>query len=154
MPYNPRPDFRCNTPLPRRSFVGIVDAMITLSQRIRLCLVASGALLLAGCPTIRTPDLLHPGPAGYQRANALQWDPYPLDDVAPPVDGGRPREYARPIPEVTRGQAFTPKRPVLQPIPWPTLTVPSLPAAPAQPAFPYAPAVPTSPSPSSVRPPY
>ena len=69
--------------------------------------------LLTGCPTIRMPDLYHPGSAGYQRANALQFDPYPLDDVAPPVAGGRPREYDRPIPEVKRGQTFTPKRPEL-----------------------------------------
>jgi hypothetical protein len=100
------------------------------------------------------PELWHPGPAGYQRANALQWDPYPLDDVAPRVDGARPREYARPIPEVTRGQAFTPKRPQLQPIPWPTLSLPSPSAPSTQPVYPYAPPAAPSPPPSIVRPPY
>ena len=106
------------------------------------------------------PDLLHPGPAGLQRADALQWDPYPLDDVGPPVEGGRPREYARPIPEVTRGQAFTPKRPQLRPIPWPTLSLPSLPpapaagAVPAQPVYQFAPPMQPSSPPYSVRPPY
>ena len=115
--------------------------------------VASGLVLLAGCATIRMPDLLHPGPAGYQRANALQYDPYPLDDIGPPVEGARPREYARPIPEVKRGQTYTPKRPALQPIPWPTLSVPSLPAAPAQPVYQFAPPVQSLP-PAPVRPPY
>ena len=119
---------------------------------------ASCAVLLVACATVRMPNLLHPGPAGYQRADALQWDPYPLDDIGPPVEGARPREYARPIPEVKRGQTFTPKRPTLQPITWPTLSVPSLPAAPAQPvpsqpAFPYAPPVQSAPPPT-IRPPY
>ena len=59
----------------------------------------------------RMPRARYPGTAGYRRAIALQFDPYPLDDVAPPVAGGRPKEYDRPIPEVQRGQTFTPRRP-------------------------------------------
>ena len=127
--------------------------MDTLSTQRGIVMVASASMLLAGCATIRMPDLLHPGPAGYQRADALQWDPYPLDDIGPPVEGARPREYARPIPEIKRGQTFTPKRPALQPVPWPTLTVPSLPAPPAQPVYPFAPPVPSTPPPT-IRPPY
>ncbi len=53
------------------------------------------------------PQLYHPGTAGQQRYNALQYDPYPLDDVAPAVAGTRPKEYDRPIPEVKRGQTYT-----------------------------------------------
>jgi hypothetical protein len=53
------------------------------------------------------PQLYHPGSAGQQRYNALQYDPYPLDDVAPAVAGTRPKEYDRPIPEVKRGQTYT-----------------------------------------------
>ena len=82
------------------------------------------------------PQLENPGSAGYQRYNALQYDPYPLDDVAPPIAGGRPREYDRPIPEVKRGQAFTPKR--LRPPP----VVASPFAAPASPVFNAPPALP------------
>lgn len=91
------------------------------------------------------PQLENPGSAGYQRYNALQFDPYPLDDVAPPVAGTRPREYERPIPEVKRGQIFTPKR--LAPAP----AVPSFgpavsPVITAPPALPQAS--------TNVRPPY
>ena len=84
--------------------------MSPASHQLRIALAACAALALTGCPTIRMPQLAGPGSAGYQRSNALQFDPYPLDDVAPPVAGGRPREYDRPIPEVKRGQIFTPKR--------------------------------------------
>ena len=79
-------------------------------------LVACAVLALVGCKGTIMPRLASPGTAGYQRYNALQFDPYPLDDVAPPVAGGRPNEYDRPIPEVKRGQKFTPRRPNLQPI--------------------------------------
>lgn len=93
------------------------------------------------------PQLANPGTAGYQRYNALQFDPYPLDDVAPSVTGSRPREYERPIPEVKRGQAFTPKRPTPAPAP----VVPSFgpavsPVITAPPAMPQAS--------RNVRPPY
>jgi hypothetical protein len=53
------------------------------------------------------PELYHPGSAGQQRYNALQYDPYPLDDVAPAAAGTRPKEYDRPVPEVVRGQTYT-----------------------------------------------
>jgi hypothetical protein len=96
-----------------------------LPSNVLFGLAALTCLALTGCPTIRMPDLYHPGPAGLQRANALQFDPYPLDDVAPPVAGARPREYERPVPEVKRGQAYTPKRPNLKPVPLPTLSMPS-----------------------------
>lgn len=63
------------------------------------------ALIATGCgPTFRTPNLFHPGPAGPQRTEAIYHDPYPLDDVAPEIVGGRPREYQRPVPEVVRGR--------------------------------------------------
>jgi hypothetical protein len=53
------------------------------------------------------PELYHPGPAGYQRANATQrHDPYPLDDVAEPVVGGRPREFQRPVPGPVRAEQY------------------------------------------------
>ncbi|MGD9636289.1 MAG: hypothetical protein AB7G28_21940 [Pirellulales bacterium] len=105
---------------------------------LRLTLLAALAVALTGCPTIRMPQLANPGPAGYQRYNALQFDPYPLDDVAPAVAGARPQEYARPIPEVKRGQAFTPKR--LRPAPVLTSPFPT----PASPVLNAPPALPTS----------
>jgi hypothetical protein len=117
------------------------------SHQLWLSLTACAAVSLTGCPTIRTPQLANPGSAGYQRYNALQFDPYPLDDVAPPIAGGRPREYDRPIPEVKRGQAFTPKR--LRPPP----VVASPFATPASPVFNAPPAFPTTTPVSPAAPP-
>ncbi len=60
-----------------------------------------------GCSsTTRMPNWFHPGATGPQRYDAIFHDPYPLDDVAPEIVGGRPREYQRPVPEVTRGRLF------------------------------------------------
>lgn len=78
-------------------------------SRLAFCLPAIvAACIAAGCsPTIRYPRLRHPGPAGYQRANAEAFDPYPLPDLGPPIDGGRPREFGIPRNEVERAQDFT-----------------------------------------------
>jgi hypothetical protein len=94
------------------------------------------ALVLTGCAKVRMPELYHPGTAGSQRYTALQYDPYPLDDVAPPVAGARPKEYDRPIPEVKRGQAYTPKRLSLQPIATPSFAPQAAPVFAAPPALP------------------
>lgn len=122
----------------------------------RVGFAAFVSLVLTGCPTIRMPDFYHPGSAGYQRANALQFDPYPLDDVAPPVAGARPKEYDRPIPEVERGQAFTPKRPNLRPIAFSSFAPAAAPVITAPPALPGATVSPFAPPPASstVGPPY
>ena len=74
--------------------------------------------------TMQMPRLASPGSAGYQRYNALQYDPYPLDDIAPPVAGTRPQEYSRPIPEVTRGQAFNAQPRTPQPVLPPSFAAP------------------------------
>ena len=115
------------------------------------------------------PQLYHPGSAGYQRANALQYDPYPLDDVAPPVAGTRPKEYDRPIPEVKRGQTYTTDWYKLKPratpsfVPFGAPLVTAPPALPGGPISPLAPpanvpyqTLPPAPPPAStmVRPPY
>jgi hypothetical protein len=69
-------------------------------------IVAAAVAIASGCAGVATPELYHPGPAGYQRARAIQHDPYPLDDVAEPVVGGRPREYQRPVPEAERAVQY------------------------------------------------
>ena len=75
-------------------------------RRIAGCLCIGVMLAFStGChPYMRTPNLLHPGPVGPQRTDAIYTDPYPLDDVAPEIVGGRPRGYQRPVPETTRGR--------------------------------------------------
>jgi hypothetical protein len=69
-------------------------------------------LLVGGCSsTIQWPDFSHPGPIGYQRYAALSHDPYPLPDLGPPVVGGRPLSYQRPVPKAVRDQTFVPPPP-------------------------------------------
>ena len=110
--------------------------------------------LVSGCGGYQLPDLYHPGPAGYQRANATQrHDPYPLDDVAEPVVGGRPREFQRPVPAPERAVQFDQRHaiaagaapapatfapaPVGQPLPYAAQPATAPLAAPPAQQFPY-----------------
>lgn len=73
-----------------------------------LLLTVAASLAATGCSSaIRYPKLVGPGPAGYQRANAEAFDPYPLPDLGPPIDGGRPREFGIPRNEVERAQDYS-----------------------------------------------
>jgi len=60
--------------------------------------------LTACSSTVHKPTLQHPGPAYFQRNNAQQFDPYPLNDIGPEIVGGRPREFQKPFGEVTRAR--------------------------------------------------
>jgi hypothetical protein len=95
-----------------------------------LLFAAAVAVNAIGCTPevhryMRFPDFVHPGWAHEQRGEAIEHDPYPLDDVGPEVVGGRPREYQRPLNEVERARMKAPPPIAFQPIP-----VPSFPAAP------------------------
>lgn len=69
-------------------------------------------LPLSACSTaVHKPRLLHPGPSGYQRHIAEQYDPYPLNDLGPEIVGGRPREFQKPQDEVTRSRQLLPYGP-------------------------------------------
>ena len=81
--------------------------------------------LAIGCAGTAMPDLYHPGPAGYQRYWATQHDPYPLDDVAEPVVGGRPREFQRPVPEPVRAVQFDERHPPVAAAPAPATFSPA-----------------------------
>ena len=71
-------------------------------------LIVVASLAAVGCSSaIRYPKLHGPGPAKYQRANAEAFDPYPLPDLGPPIDGGRPREFGIPRNEVERAQDYS-----------------------------------------------
>jgi hypothetical protein len=110
--------------------------------------------LLTGCTAevhryIRFPDFLHPGWANQQRRDAIEHDPYPLNDVGPEVVGGRPREYQQPVREVERARMFATRPLAVRPTattPWPTspapvvtpppvVTTPYPPASAQQPPF-------------------
>lgn len=76
---------------------------------IQLALVI-GLLLptLACSPTVKKPQLYGPGPASYQRYQATQGhDPYPLPDAGPMIEGGRPRGFQQPTPEVERARQYS-----------------------------------------------
>ena len=50
------------------------------------------------------PNLGPPGTIGMQRSRAVLHDPYPSDDLGPPVVGGRPKGFDRPQSEATNLQ--------------------------------------------------
>lgn len=117
-------------------------------------LVALGLACLTGCPSIRAPGFFQPGSAGQKRAEALQFDPYPLDDIGPPVAGGRPRSYARPLSQAAHANRYMPRPHAVQPVPWPTLSVPNLTAPPAAGLYPAPPPSISPPPAYPVQPPY
>ena len=49
-----------------------------------------------------------------QKARAVAFDPYPLNDLGPEVMGGRPREFLNPLPEAQRNE-LTAKPPFRNP---------------------------------------
>jgi hypothetical protein len=113
---------------------------------------------IAGCTAeihryVRFPDFMSPGWAQQQRAEAIEHDPYTLNDIGPEVVGGRPREYMQPVPEVARARMNTSPPVALQPVPIPTLPAapPTVVAPPPVVTTPF-PIVPMSTPPVQVRP--
>lgn len=47
-----------------------------------------------------------PGPIEAQRSRAVLHDPFPNNDVAPAIVGGRPLGFDRPLPEAKNNQYF------------------------------------------------
>ncbi len=81
--------------------------------RVSLFLVLASLLLgMTACSSdVRKPRLLHPGPANFQRHNATQFDPYPPNDMAPEIVGGRPLDFTKPRSEVIRARQHRPVGP-------------------------------------------
>lgn len=44
------------------------------------------------------------GSVDVQKNRAVTFDPFPLNDIGPPIVGGRPREFANPLPEAARNE--------------------------------------------------
>jgi hypothetical protein len=59
---------------------------------------------LSGCAGLQRPSWLRPGPAPYQQRMAERFDPYPDNQMGPPVQGGRPRDYEISSPEPARAR--------------------------------------------------
>jgi hypothetical protein len=76
--------------------------MIARSKTLLFPLVAC---LAAGCAGYH-PRLHSPGTIEQQRLRATIHDPYSDPDLAPKVDGGRPREYQNPLPEPVRNRLY------------------------------------------------
>lgn len=57
-----------------------------------------------GCQSMGRPQWFNPGPASYQQQRAQRFDPYPDNDIGPPVIGARPPDYTRPPAETTRAR--------------------------------------------------
>src|SRR5207342_666780 len=105
---------------------------------------------LSGCaPEMASlrQSFAHPGPAAYQRQQAIHHDPYVLNDVGPEVVGGRPREYMTPLNESERANLDAPRPAALGPPPPPAVVIgpapvaaPTYVTAPAPGAPPYPPA--------------
>lgn len=72
----------------------------------RPCLGVLLLLSAAGCQSVAPPTWFA-GTAQQQRARAQQFDPYPESDTGPAVDGGRPLEYQRALPETSRARWFS-----------------------------------------------
>jgi hypothetical protein len=111
------------------------------SARFNRRMNASAVLLLAvsGCTAeasryIHFPDFAHPGPEGVQRAQAIQHDPYLLNDVGPEVVGARPLSYQQPVTEEQRARLRPGPVAVVSPIPAPGTAV----LAPPVPSSPFA----------------
>jgi hypothetical protein len=149
--YNPPPFF-----LSLLAYLGEIQMMLSRPVCCRSALALVMTMSAAGCTPeahryIRFPNFMSPGPAPYQRAEAIRHDPYPLNDVGPEIEGGRPREYQQPVNEVERARMASTPPIAVQPVPVPTLppfappvvtgppiiTTPPQPIPPAPPASPY-----------------
>jgi hypothetical protein len=122
---------------------------------MRSAYVLASSLLLAaaamGCSSsLARPNWLNPGPVGYQQQVAERFDPYPEDDLGPPIVGGRPREYAiprpptplKPAPALTSWGAAGPVQLAPTPGPYsPSAVPPAVSPAPIYPQTPYPAAV-------------
>ena len=74
-------------------------------------MICLGSLILAmttGCFGYR-PNFGSQGTIGQQRNEAVIHDPFPSNELAPPIMGGRPRGFDRPFSEATdtQGSPFT-----------------------------------------------
>ena len=80
---------------------------VPIETQLRLAFLVGLFAFAAGCSSeihryVRFPNLFHPGTAAQQRAEALEHDPFPQNDIGPPVVGGRPLGYQAGVEEVDR----------------------------------------------------
>ena len=76
----------------------------SLSKSYPVLLVLMIGLGIGGCAGVKGPNWFHPGSADYQQKQAQRFDPYPDNQIATEVVGGRPRDFTNPIPEPERAR--------------------------------------------------
>jgi hypothetical protein len=76
-----------------------------MANLCRFITLLSLAVLLTGCGGAH-PWLRSPGPVEYQRHHAALHDPYPDNEAGPPIDGGRPLAFEKPLPEPVRSRGL------------------------------------------------
>ncbi len=78
---------------------------VTTNIKLPGILLVAAALLagISGCHL--RPDLATPGTMDAQRVRSMQHDPYPSNELGPPVMGVRPRDFDLPRSEVTQLQS-------------------------------------------------
>jgi hypothetical protein len=57
-----------------------------------------------GCKGSQYAERFGLGTMDQQKAKAADFDPFPLNDIGPPVMGGRPRGFMDPLPEPKRAE--------------------------------------------------
>jgi hypothetical protein len=149
--YNPRPALAAAAD---RVAWGSAMNYCRLCTNVLVTLAAASSLGMGGCHTIRMPNFAHPGTAQQQRADAERWDPYPDPDAGPPVVGGRPLGYTRPLTEADWSRRFGAPPGGISPGPVATFTVPPAPVvtnpfSPSPPAVVVPNAPPIVPSPTT-----
>jgi hypothetical protein len=110
-------------------------------------LIALSAVLPLCCGCLSMPNVAHPGTEARQQARAQVFEPYPENEMGPPVVGSRPREYQDPRPAFAVLQDMHPNRaagrgstdPGLAPCPPSAAPVPQPPVVTAPPAIYYPP---------------
>ena len=75
-------------------------------HRVGILAIVALAIAQSGCANSRY-NIFHPGTVRQQQMRASVHDPYPDQDLGPEVVGGRPREFAQPLPEPVRNRFFT-----------------------------------------------
>jgi hypothetical protein len=70
-----------------------------------IILALAAVLAAAGCAG-RHVNWHNPGTIDQQRLRATIHDPYSAPDIAPEVDGGRPRDYIEPLPQPVRNRIY------------------------------------------------
>jgi hypothetical protein len=103
-------------------------------KRFHWGMIGAG-LVVATCGCAGNPwNFFHPGQAPEQQRRAERFDPYPENDIGPPLTGTRPREFDRPSEGAARAHWDALNPPVCPPQPCPR---PAAAVAPVAPVAPY-----------------